>query len=69
MILHLAFILLRKRRKDPDLFSSISYQLKFGNMKLIDALVDKLNMIDYSNGEGISEELFVDTVINKFYNI
>ncbi len=34
-----------------------------------DALVDKLNMIDYSNGEGISEELFVDTVMNEFYNI
>lgn len=33
----------RKRRKDPDLFSAISYQLKFGNLKLIDALVDKLD--------------------------
>ncbi len=33
----------RRRKKDPDLFSSISYQLKFNNMKLIDALVDKLD--------------------------
>ena len=33
----------RRRKKDPDLFSSISYQLKFNNLKLIDALVDKLD--------------------------
>ena len=33
----------RRRKKDPDLFSSIRYQLKFNNMTLIDALVDKLD--------------------------
>jgi uncharacterized protein YggE len=33
----------RRRRKDPDLFSSISYQLKFNNTKLIDDLVNRLD--------------------------
>jgi uncharacterized protein len=33
----------RRRRKDPDLFSSITYQLKFSSTKLIDALVEKLD--------------------------
>jgi uncharacterized protein len=33
----------RRRRKDPDLFASITYQIKFSNIKLIDQLVDKLD--------------------------
>jgi uncharacterized protein len=33
----------RRRRKDPDLFSSITYQLKFNSTKPIDALVEKLD--------------------------
>lgn len=33
----------RRRRKDPDLFSSITYLLKFKNTELIDLLVDKLD--------------------------
>lgn len=33
----------RRRKKDPDLFASIAYQIKFANTKLIDQLVDKLD--------------------------
>ena len=33
----------RRRKKDPDLLSSISYQLKFNNTKLIDDLVNRLD--------------------------
>lgn len=33
----------RRKRKDPDLFASITYQIKFSNTKLIDQLVDKLD--------------------------
>jgi uncharacterized protein len=33
----------RRRKKDPDLFASITYQIKFSNTKLIDQLVDKLD--------------------------
>lgn len=52
-----------------SVFISDDYAYTWKSHLSCDALVDKLNMIDYSNGEGISEELFVDTVINKFYNI
>lgn len=33
----------RRRKKDPDLLSSITYQLKFSNTKLIDELVNRLD--------------------------
>ncbi len=33
----------RRRKKDPDLFSSITYQIKFNNTKLMDDLVNKLD--------------------------
>ncbi len=33
----------RRRKKDPDLFSSISYQIKFNTTKLMDDLVNKLD--------------------------
>jgi len=33
----------RRRKKDPDLFASITYQVKFSNTKLIDELVNKLD--------------------------
>ncbi|MFN8253509.1 MAG: SIMPL domain-containing protein [Ferruginibacter sp.] len=33
----------RRRKKDPDMFAAITYQLKFNNTKLIDQLVDKLD--------------------------
>ncbi len=33
----------RRRKKDPELLSSISYQLKFNNTKTIDALVNRLD--------------------------
>lgn len=33
----------KRRKKDPDLLASISYQLKFSNAKLIDDLVNKLD--------------------------
>ena len=33
----------RRRKKDPELFSSITYQLKFSSTKLIDQLVEKLD--------------------------
>ncbi len=33
----------RRRKKEPDLLSSISYQLKFSNTKLIDELVNRLD--------------------------
>jgi uncharacterized protein len=33
----------RRRKKDPDLLASISYQIKFSNTKLIDDLVNKLD--------------------------
>lgn len=33
----------RRRKKDPDLLASITYQLKFNSTKLIDALVDNLD--------------------------
>ena len=33
----------RKRKKDPDLFSGITYQVKFNNSDLMDKLVDKLD--------------------------
>lgn len=34
---------LRKRKKDPNLFASITYQVKFSNSKQMDELVDKLD--------------------------
>ena len=33
----------KKRKKDPDLFTSITYQVKFKNSDLMDKLVDKLD--------------------------
>ena len=33
----------QRRKKDPELLSSISYQIKFSNTKLIDELVNKLD--------------------------
>lgn len=33
----------RRRKKDPDLFSSITYQVKFSSTKLIDELVNRLD--------------------------
>lgn len=33
----------RRRKKDPELLSSISYQIKFSNTKLIDDLVNRLD--------------------------
>jgi uncharacterized protein len=33
----------RRRKKDPDLLASITYQLKFSNTKLIDELVNRLD--------------------------
>lgn len=33
----------QRRKKDPELLASISYQIKFGNTKLIDDLVNKLD--------------------------
>lgn len=33
----------KRRKKDPDLFASISYQLKFSNTRLIDDLVNRLD--------------------------
>ncbi|MFM6925054.1 MAG: SIMPL domain-containing protein, partial [Ferruginibacter sp.] len=33
----------KRRKKDPDLLASISYQLKFSSTKLIDDLVNKLD--------------------------
>jgi uncharacterized protein len=33
----------RRRKKDPDMFASITYQIKFSSTKLIDQLVDKLD--------------------------
>ena len=33
----------RRRKKDPDLFASITYQLKFNNIKMIDELVNRLD--------------------------
>jgi uncharacterized protein len=33
----------RRKKRDPDLFSSITYQVKFSGTKLMDALVDKLD--------------------------
>lgn len=33
----------RRKKRDPDLFASITYQIKFSNTKLIDQLVDKLD--------------------------
>lgn len=33
----------RRRKRDPDLLSSIAYQLKFSNTKLIDDLVNRLD--------------------------
>lgn len=33
----------RRRKKDPDMFASITYQIKFSNTRLIDQLVDKLD--------------------------
>ena len=33
----------RRKKKEPDLLSSISYQLKFSNTKLIDDLVNRLD--------------------------
>lgn len=33
----------RRRKKDPDLLASITYQLKFSNTKLIDDLVNRLD--------------------------
>lgn len=33
----------RRRKKDPDLMASITYQVKFSNSKTMDALVDKLD--------------------------
>ena len=33
----------RRRKKDPELLASISYQLKFSNTKLIDDLVNSLD--------------------------
>jgi uncharacterized protein YggE len=33
----------RRRKKEPDLLSSISYQIKFSNTKLIDDLVNRLD--------------------------
>jgi uncharacterized protein len=33
----------RRRKRDPDLMASITYQLKFSNTKLIDDLVNKLD--------------------------
>jgi len=33
----------RRRKKDPDLLSSISYQLRFSNTKLLDELVNRLD--------------------------
>ncbi len=34
---------LRKKKKSPDLFASITYQVKFSNSKQMDELVDKLD--------------------------
>ena len=33
----------RRRKKDPDLMASITYQIKFNNTKLIDELVNRLD--------------------------
>lgn len=33
----------RRKKRDPDLLASITYQIKFSNTKLIDQLVDKLD--------------------------
>ena len=33
----------RKRKKDPDLFATISYQIKFSSSKKMDELIDKLD--------------------------
>ena len=33
----------KRKKKDPDLMATISYQLKFSSTRLIDALVDKLD--------------------------
>ena len=33
----------QRRKKDPELLASVSYQIKFGNTKLIDDLVNKLD--------------------------
>jgi uncharacterized protein len=33
----------RRRKKDPDLFASITYQIKFSNTRLIDELVNRLD--------------------------
>jgi hypothetical protein len=33
----------RRRKKDPELLSSIAYQIKFNNTKLIDDLVNRLD--------------------------
>lgn len=33
----------RRKKRDPDLFASITYQLKFSSTKLIDELVNKLD--------------------------
>jgi uncharacterized protein len=33
----------RKRKKDPDLYATISYQIKFGSSKKMDELIDKID--------------------------
>ncbi len=33
----------KRRKKDPDLFASITYQIKFSSTKLIDQMVEKLD--------------------------
>lgn len=39
----------QRRKKDPELLSSISYQIKFSNTKLIDELVNKLDDLATNN--------------------